>query len=80
MHLTPLAPRSTATPRRRTVLLTANSVAAEQANHAGASKKTEHYTRWEYSLHERQLYGSIKAHFIHRCDQVADCLTKVLDK
>ncbi|NJR41756.1 MAG: hypothetical protein HC767_02915, partial [Akkermansiaceae bacterium] len=63
-----------------TVLLMDNSAAVEQADHAGASKKTEHYKRWEYYLRECQLDGSIKAHFIRTCDQVADCLTKVLDK
>eukprot|EP00965_Chrysotila_dentata_P214464 6188198-Pleurochrysis_carterae.AAC.1 len=56
-----------------------NSAAVEQADHAGASKKTEH-KRWEYYLRECQLDGSIKAHFIRTCDKVADCLTKVLDK
>eukprot|EP00965_Chrysotila_dentata_P049865 1653039-Pleurochrysis_carterae.AAC.1 len=33
-----------------TVLLMDNSAAVEQADHAGASKKTEHYKRWEYYL------------------------------
>eukprot|EP00965_Chrysotila_dentata_P016672 553346-Pleurochrysis_carterae.AAC.2 len=63
-----------------TVLLMDNSAAVEQADHAGASKKTEHYTRWEYYQREYQLDGAIKAHFIRTCDQVADCITKVLDK
>eukprot|EP00965_Chrysotila_dentata_P074184 2450188-Pleurochrysis_carterae.AAC.1 len=31
-----------------TVLLMDNSAAVEQADHAGTSKKTEHYKRWEY--------------------------------
>eukprot|EP00965_Chrysotila_dentata_P179073 5913621-Pleurochrysis_carterae.AAC.1 len=31
-----------------TVLLMNNSAAVEQADHTGASKKTEHYKRWEY--------------------------------
>eukprot|EP00965_Chrysotila_dentata_P142553 4711918-Pleurochrysis_carterae.AAC.1 len=33
-----------------TVLLMDNSAAVEQADHASASKKTEHYKRWEYYL------------------------------
>eukprot|EP00965_Chrysotila_dentata_P025719 854558-Pleurochrysis_carterae.AAC.1 len=57
-----------------------NSVAVEQADHPGASKKTEHYKRWEYYLREFQLDGAIKAHFTRMCDQLADCLTKVLDE
>eukprot|EP00965_Chrysotila_dentata_P178991 5911122-Pleurochrysis_carterae.AAC.1 len=57
-----------------------NSAAVEQADHAGASKKTDHYERWECYLRECQLDGSIKAHFICTCDQAADCLTKDLDK
>eukprot|EP00965_Chrysotila_dentata_P003423 111290-Pleurochrysis_carterae.AAC.1 len=59
-----------------------NSAAVEQADHAGgALKKTKHYKRWEYYLRECQLEnGSIKAHFIRTCDQVGDCLTKVLNK
>eukprot|EP00965_Chrysotila_dentata_P102327 3378059-Pleurochrysis_carterae.AAC.1 len=61
-------------------LLMDNSTAVEQADHTGASKKTEQYKRWEHDLRECQLDGSIKAHFIRTCEQVADCLTKVLDK
>eukprot|EP00965_Chrysotila_dentata_P169210 5588191-Pleurochrysis_carterae.AAC.1 len=57
-----------------------NSAAVEQADHANASKKTEHYKRREYYLRKCQLDGSIKAHFIRTSDQVADCLTKALDK
>eukprot|EP00965_Chrysotila_dentata_P039549 1314588-Pleurochrysis_carterae.AAC.1 len=57
-----------------------NSAAVEQADHAGASKKAEHYKRWKYYLRECQLDGSTKAHFIRTCDLVADCLTKVPDK
>eukprot|EP00965_Chrysotila_dentata_P086576 2858753-Pleurochrysis_carterae.AAC.1 len=58
-----------------------NSAAVEQADHAGSSKKTEHYKRWEYYLREcQELDGSIKAYFIRTCDQVADCLAKVLHK
>eukprot|EP00965_Chrysotila_dentata_P004486 145882-Pleurochrysis_carterae.AAC.2 len=63
-----------------TVLLLDNSAAVKQTDHAGASKKTEHYNCWEYYLRECQLDGLSKAHFIRTCDQVADCLTKVLDK
>eukprot|EP00965_Chrysotila_dentata_P032291 1076374-Pleurochrysis_carterae.AAC.3 len=40
-----------------TVLLMDNSAAVEQADHAGASKKTEHYQRWKYYLLECQLDG-----------------------
>eukprot|EP00965_Chrysotila_dentata_P017508 581899-Pleurochrysis_carterae.AAC.1 len=29
-----------------------NSAAVEQADHAGASKKSEHYKRWEYYTSE----------------------------
>eukprot|EP00965_Chrysotila_dentata_P107763 3559284-Pleurochrysis_carterae.AAC.3 len=43
------------------VLLVDNSAAVEQADHAGASKKAEHYKRWEYYLRECQLDGSITA-------------------
>eukprot|EP00965_Chrysotila_dentata_P113436 3749088-Pleurochrysis_carterae.AAC.1 len=59
-----------------------NSAVVEQADHAGASKKTEQYTSAgsSYYLHECQLDGMIKAHFIRTCDQVADCLTKIHDK
>eukprot|EP00965_Chrysotila_dentata_P049000 1625357-Pleurochrysis_carterae.AAC.4 len=63
-----------------TVLLMDKSTAGEQTDHAGASKKIEHYKRWEYFLRECQLDGAIKAHFIRTCNQVADCFTKVLDK
>eukprot|EP00965_Chrysotila_dentata_P222751 6193157-Pleurochrysis_carterae.AAC.1 len=57
-----------------------NSAAVEQADHAGTSQKSEHYKRWEYYLRESQLNGSINAHFISTCDELTDCLTKVLDK
>eukprot|EP00965_Chrysotila_dentata_P146894 4849716-Pleurochrysis_carterae.AAC.1 len=53
---------------------------SEQADHAGASKKTEHYKRWEYEICEGQLNGWSKAHFIRMCSHMADCLTKALDK
>eukprot|EP00965_Chrysotila_dentata_P258127 6213111-Pleurochrysis_carterae.AAC.1 len=71
IYSTPSAPSPAAAPP-----------SVEQADHAGgASKKTKHYKRWEYYLvRECQLDGSIKVHFIRTCDQVADCLTKVLDK
>eukprot|EP00965_Chrysotila_dentata_P194613 6176473-Pleurochrysis_carterae.AAC.1 len=54
------------------MLLVDNSAADEQADPAGASKKTEHYERWEYCLLECQLNVSIKAHFIRTCDRLAD--------
>eukprot|EP00975_Prorocentrum_lima_P053583 11243846-Prorocentrum_lima.AAC.1 len=57
-----------------------NSAAVDQAENVGAGKKTEHYKRWEYYLREAQLDGRIKAFFIRSKDQLADCLTKVLDK
>eukprot|EP00965_Chrysotila_dentata_P154983 5120849-Pleurochrysis_carterae.AAC.1 len=62
-----------------TVLLMDNSAAVEPADHADASKKTEHYKRWEYYMRECQLDDAVKAHSIRTCDQVADCFTKVLD-
>eukprot|EP00965_Chrysotila_dentata_P256837 6212686-Pleurochrysis_carterae.AAC.1 len=52
-----------------TVFLMDISAAVTQAGYACASKKTEHYERWEYYLREGQLEGSIKAHFIRICDQ-----------
>eukprot|EP00965_Chrysotila_dentata_P228618 6196709-Pleurochrysis_carterae.AAC.1 len=56
-----------------------NFVAVEQADHAGASRKAEHYKRWEYYLRECQ-FDAIKAHFIRTRDQIAVCLTKTLTK
>eukprot|EP00965_Chrysotila_dentata_P033348 1110300-Pleurochrysis_carterae.AAC.2 len=49
-----------------TVLLMEYFAAVEQADHAGASKKTEHYKRWEHHIRECQLDGAIKTHFIPR--------------
>ena len=63
-----------------TPLLMDNTAAVEQAENVGSSKKTEHCKRWEFHLRECQLEGQIKAHFIRTVDQLADALTKVLDK
>jgi hypothetical protein len=63
-----------------TVLFMDNTAAVEQADHNGASKKTEHYKRWEYTLRECVLEGSIKPIFIRTQYQLADILTKVLPK
>jgi hypothetical protein len=63
-----------------TLLFTDNSATVDQAENVSATKRTEHYKRWEYTLREAQCDGEIKSIFVRTTDQVADILTKVLDK
>jgi hypothetical protein len=63
-----------------TMLFMENSATVDQAENLSASKKTEHYRRWEYTLREAQTDGEIKAVFVRTAEQVADILTKVVDK
>ena len=57
-----------------------NTAAVAQAENLSAGKKTEHYKRWEYTLREAQTDGEVKPCSIRTTQQVADVLTKVLDK